>query len=625
MKILIIGAGVAGPVIALALKRCGHEPIIVDKFNPTSFVSEGEGVDFGHIGGGFSLLHSSLRFLNDLDLLEETRAVAFNRSEKFSFLRMDGSVIYEWDATDRKGPENLKYTAQILRSKLHTIVMRRVAKENIRVFVNKTVDTVDLSNPNQVVAHFKDGTTIAADLLIGSDGMHSQVRRLTFGTDLKAKFDGMIGYIGVSTYDKADNWDKPVCFLTAAKIKKRLVVVRVSETEMFWEITEYGGSERENGDDWRSTASDVLPGEVSRLAELVQSWGAPQGVVNIIARSTRLTPLIIYDAPTLKSFTKGRVALIGDAAHGMPPHLGQGLTMAYEDAAVLSESLANFPNDHIRAFEIYNKLRVPQAHAMSDRTHSFGEQNFPQTTVARVFGEVSLKGMAVVFNWLNLITVLGGHYKEDVKKAIAGGKLRISQTEQFRNMFSSPSMFSQNQTPHTDNIDDGDDDVATITRAWINERSAPDILPFEGAAIARLREMLEVQGDNVDALHDQFDAESAATNDLHFVRSVYLLEMERVKFVIQSYLRARLFKIEQKTMAILKSVEYRSRLSADELAYAERFNDIVNQSYQKAFLSDSLPISMQKLDDPITVGTPDLNQAVFAKVKEDTGDLLLPK
>ncbi|KAJ3052850.1 GINS complex subunit, partial [Rhizoclosmatium hyalinum] len=168
----------------------------------------------------------------------------------------------------------------------------------------------------------------------------------------------------------------------------------------------------------------------------------------------------------------------------------------------------------------------------------------------------------------------------------------------------------------TDTIDT--DDIQLLTQAWINERGAPEILAFEGQVIDRLLELLRAQEEHVEELSND-DA-----NDIDFVRSVYLHEADRVKFVLQSYLRTRLFKIEQKTLAILKSPEYQACLSESELAYAQRFNQIVQETYEKSFLLDSLPPSLQSMDDPNIVGAPDLNQAVFFRTKVDFGDHLLP-
>ncbi|KAJ1539778.1 hypothetical protein HK405_012433 [Cladochytrium tenue] len=427
MRVLVVGAGVSGPILALALKKAGHAPILVDRFDPANLASgNGGALDFGDVGGGFTLLHGSLRFLRELGLLEEVRAISFNRSSHFAWCRMDGNIIYKWDVVAHKNEDDLRHTAQILRSSLHRLVMTRISREGIPVWIGKTLASVDTLDSSKVVAHFSDGTSAAADLLIGADGMHSAVRRSVFGAHLVAKPDGMYGYLGVTTYDKSDTWADiaTVRFFTSAQLQKRLVFCRVSETQAFWEITEFG-TQSFRGDDgaWRPTTGSDLPAEIARLAFLVKSWGAPQYVVDAIARSHRLTPLAIYDAPRLDSFSSGRVVLVGDAAHGVPPHLGQGLTMAYGDAAVLSEALSLFPDDHERAFRIFNKLRVPHAHAMSDRTHKFAAQNFPVSTVARWTGELSTKVTAAVFNYFNLITVLSGDYKEEVRKELESSRL----------------------------------------------------------------------------------------------------------------------------------------------------------------------------------------------------------
>ncbi|KAI9338343.1 hypothetical protein DFJ73DRAFT_949867 [Zopfochytrium polystomum] len=426
MRVLIVGAGVGGPVLALALKRGGHTPILVDKFDPAAASSAAPATtnhpfDFGDVGGGFSLLHGSLRFLRDLDLLEPIRDAAFNRTSTLVWSRMDGTPICHWDVVAHKYEPDLRHTAQMLRSTLHRIVMTRISQQGIAV-----------------VAHFADGSSIEADLLVGADGIHSAVRRAVFGAHLKARPFGMGGHLGVSSWDADAGFpdDVGAYFMTHIALRKRLVIMRISDTQCFWNLTEFGPgadggsgsaspqstrSSDDGGDPaaWRPTPPESLPGEVGRLAELVAEWGAPKRVVDLVARSHRLTPLAIYDAPKLDSFSSGRVVLIGDSAHGMPPHRGQGLSLAYGDAAVLAELLSRFPDDHERALAIYNKLRVPIAHDAVEKTHKFAEQTFPATTFGKVAGHLAIKMASVLSNSFNLVTTMSSNYKEDVDKALA--------------------------------------------------------------------------------------------------------------------------------------------------------------------------------------------------------------
>ncbi|KAJ3232048.1 GINS complex subunit [Chytriomyces hyalinus] len=155
-------------------------------------------------------------------------------------------------------------------------------------------------------------------------------------------------------------------------------------------------------------------------------------------------------------------------------------------------------------------------------------------------------------------------------------------------------MLSQSQSQLDESATDSVDDVSHLTQQWINERNAPQLLPFEGGAVERILELLQAQTETLEDLNNLDES-----ND-EFIRSVYALEMERIKFVLRSYFRARLSKIELNTLAILTNPEYRRNLSENELTYAERFNDITNENYKKSFLDEACPPSLQNLNDPET-------------------------
>ncbi|KAI8617432.1 hypothetical protein BC830DRAFT_1062435 [Chytriomyces sp. MP71] len=165
--------------------------------------------------------------------------------------------------------------------------------------------------------------------------------------------------------------------------------------------------------------------------------------------------------------------------------------------------------------------------------------------------------------------------------------------------------------------DHEEDDVVTLTRLWLSERNGAELLPFASDVIERTLELVAAQNASVDAL-------ATDESDAGFVHSVYSLELERIRFVLRSYMRTRIHKIETHTGALLKNPEYRARMSEDELAYAEQFNRITLENYKKSFLDEACPPSLQTLDDAETANNPNLNQAVFCRVRRDIGPHLLP-
>ncbi|KAF9936489.1 GINS complex subunit [Mortierella alpina] len=163
--------------------------------------------------------------------------------------------------------------------------------------------------------------------------------------------------------------------------------------------------------------------------------------------------------------------------------------------------------------------------------------------------------------------------------------------------------------------------VQHLTQAWINERAAPDLLPYERAVVDGLLSKIEEQT----AVIDELDA----GNDTSIITSIlYQTELERVKFVLRSYLRTRLSKIERFCQFILADPASKRNLSKGELVYAENYSKATTQHFQSSFLN-SLPPSLQGQDDVVfdrklsMISQPSLDEAVFCRVVEDIGDYQL--
>ncbi|KAI1297402.1 GINS complex subunit [Mortierella claussenii] len=110
--------------------------------------------------------------------------------------------------------------------------------------------------------------------------------------------------------------------------------------------------------------------------------------------------------------------------------------------------------------------------------------------------------------------------------------------------------------------------VGHLTQAWINERAAPDILPYEQACVDGLIARMEDQTEAIDELD--------SGNDTSMILSIlYQTELERVKFVLRSYLRTRLSKIEKFSESILADSASKARLSRAEIIYAQKLDEAV--------------------------------------------------
>ncbi|OTA54272.1 GINS complex, Sld5 component [Hypoxylon sp. EC38] len=170
--------------------------------------------------------------------------------------------------------------------------------------------------------------------------------------------------------------------------------------------------------------------------------------------------------------------------------------------------------------------------------------------------------------------------------------------------------------PTFDSIPQETRDLQALTRAWMAERSSPELLdwPADGF-FERTNERIKQQIEKVEEMTGDMDPKT------NFALIVIQTELERYKYLVRSYLRARIAKIDKHTLHYLSTPALRARLSPSELAYATRHQALLHNHYLSSFLS-SFPPPLQNLNDTAgnisMIDTPDLDTAVFIRLLRDT-------
>ncbi|CAK3998380.1 dna replication complex gins sld5 [Lecanosticta acicola] len=159
-------------------------------------------------------------------------------------------------------------------------------------------------------------------------------------------------------------------------------------------------------------------------------------------------------------------------------------------------------------------------------------------------------------------------------------------------------------------------DLQALTRAWINERSSPELLPYPTALIERCTNAVKSQ---IEIIEDMSGAMDPASN---FTLVILQTELERVKFLLRSFLRARIAKIDKYPIHYRDhpGSEDQPTLSPLESRYLESHSALLSSHYHSSFLSQ-FPTQLQKLDDTgggiSMVDKPDEDTAVFCRVLRD--------
>ncbi|KAI0739431.1 GINS complex Sld5 component [Daedaleopsis nitida] len=163
-----------------------------------------------------------------------------------------------------------------------------------------------------------------------------------------------------------------------------------------------------------------------------------------------------------------------------------------------------------------------------------------------------------------------------------------------------------------------------LIRHWMNERHAPDILPGQEMLLGRLLDHITKQSSDVELLR----ADPDSSEEEHFRIMLVQTEIERVKFVIRSYVRTRLHKIEKYAKHISITPMMHERLSKAELEHAQRYARLVEYHFNQSVLQ-SLPPQQRSLDEdvafmPPMISAPDKLRPVFAHALVDCPPMRLP-
>ncbi|KAJ1566562.1 hypothetical protein HK405_009314 [Cladochytrium tenue] len=369
MKVLIIGGGIAGPALALLLKRAGHDVEIFDRVVPPAAIAPGSPWLPADIGGAILLNENILRAFKHLGVLDQILAagtqVRYNQLGRF-----DGRLFAQWDTFDGKEFP----TTGALRSAITRIICKAMNEEGIFVKVNKKLVAIDQPADGGlgVVAQFEDGTTARGDILVGADGINSSTRALLF-PDVKLKRSNYSGYFAISSLDGAPS---PVDFkvLMDGQTGNSAFIIPAGDKMVYWGLYESRPNVNESlSNSWDSNGD--LATERANMLSLIDRWRLPQEFRGFADRTARVININFCAVPPLPQWHRQNCVLIGDAAHGMYPFLGQGAGMSLEDVVSLAMLLGRASPQAqpvAKAFEMLHEVRAPRADKVSALSEAMG-------------------------------------------------------------------------------------------------------------------------------------------------------------------------------------------------------------------------------------------------------------
>ncbi|MDT8911910.1 FAD-dependent monooxygenase [Amycolatopsis sp. PS_44_ISF1] len=325
MHIVIAGGGLVGLTTAAALRPLGHEVTVLE-----------QATEIRAAGAGIGLWENALRVFDEAGIGAEVRGLG--QPVHLRFFDPSGKSLRA------KGYGDSDHEFRLVpRPALNTLLAGFVGPDRIRLSARVTGFE---ERDHEVVVHLGDGGRLAADLLIGADGVHSPVRaHLLPGSDAQPHGDHYAWRAIVPSGD-----EKPEgTVVTIGPERTRGGYTRVAEGRTMWMVNQFEAGPRTGGKRDRALAR----------ARHLAGAGWHGELLRMIAETPEAAILEnrITLVPPLPRWTGRRVALIGDAAHGLSPHIAAGGTLGIEDAGVLRTALKTTP-DLTEALKSYEQPRM---------------------------------------------------------------------------------------------------------------------------------------------------------------------------------------------------------------------------------------------------------------------------
>ncbi|MEC3918575.1 FAD-dependent oxidoreductase [Nocardia sp. CDC160] len=335
-KAVVVGGGIGGLATAIALIRRGWQVEVLER-----------AAEFGEAGSGISLWANGIRAMDALGLGDAVRAAGLVETEG-GIRDRAGRWLSKTDTGElarRYGP-----LVAIRRTDLFAILSGALPGEVLRPGVTVT----GIENAGDGVAVTHTSGVSEADVVVGADGIHSVVRAALWPDAQGPRYAGytawrmITGPLGFSV-SGSETWGRG----------ERFGVVPLRDGCAYL----FGVADAPEGDRHPD-------GEFAEVRRRFANWPAP--IPEALAQVDPATVLHhdLYDLPPLDTYVRGRVALLGDAAHAMTPNLGQGANQALEDAVTLAAVLTEHPVGE--ALDAYDRLRRPRTTAMVRRSRMIG-------------------------------------------------------------------------------------------------------------------------------------------------------------------------------------------------------------------------------------------------------------
>ena len=382
--VAIVGAGISGLCLALVLHH-GGIPATIYEARSTDFVE----------GGQLVLSPNALQVLHKLGVYERIRSKSY-QFQALTYKNDHDEItdVYYYGHQKLYGYDALRVSRQVVLEEIRL----KLSERNIEIKYNIRFSHVISELRDSVTFAFTDGTTSSASVLIGADGIHSAVRKYMYPT-VTPRYLGILGLaFGVplsSIRLPKEDFTLPV--VISAKPGALMMIPQRTDGSIINFAQIFPGYPEQSREGW-----DALSTSTDKVVRLFQKdMHAWPDVIQSALENINEDTLVVwpfYVIPRLEHWASGgkRVILTGDAAHAMPPTMGQGANQALEDAYTLASLLGNLDEklDLAKALDLWQAFRQERTDRIMEMTNMINNKRLPPAERAKLPDSVVWKGSA---------------------------------------------------------------------------------------------------------------------------------------------------------------------------------------------------------------------------------------
>lgn len=347
LRIAIVGGGIGGLAAALALRARGQDVTVYEK-----------AAEFAEIGAGVGVAPNALRLLDRVGLGDQVREIGSPRSIA-TVRTWQGEVVPvgNWPYASAGGGAD--YTVH--RAEFQGILVNALPAEVLRldhhaVAAEESGDGVRVS--------FANGAEATADVVVGADGIHSTMQAAV-GVASRPTSEHIMAYRGLIPMERLAWVDDANDGAMWVGPRRSFLCFPVSAGRLM-NLVAFVPTDHDAEESWSA------PGEVAALAAEFSRWDAPVGeTIDALDSTFRWG---IYDRAPLPRWSTSRITLLGDAAHAMVPHLGQGANQSIEDGFALAVLLQDVAREEIpRRLRVYEEIRRQRTSRVQSQARRAGQ------------------------------------------------------------------------------------------------------------------------------------------------------------------------------------------------------------------------------------------------------------